>query len=274
MIEKILKAVQSNLEHWNTPENLALCLSCIDLTTLNTTDTAEKISSFTGKVNRFGGQFPKYPHPAAICVYSKWGALVKQQLKVDGVKVAVVAGGFPHSQTFLEIKVAECRMAVEQGADEVDVVLPLNLFLSGDVKGAAEEISAMKRAVGEKHLKVILETGALQDVEQVKEASMLAMEAGADFIKTSTGKMEQGATPVAAIAMCQCIAEYYKKSGRKVGFKPAGGISNVKDALCYLAIVETVLGREWRTPQLFRIGASRLANDLLGALEQKTVGYY
>lgn len=274
MIEKILKAVHNNLEHWNTPDNLALCLGCMDLTTLNTTDTVERIVSFTEKVNRFGEQFPQYPRPAAICVYPKWGALVRKQLKADDVKVAVVAGGFPHAQTFLDIKVAECVKTVEQGADEVDVVLPLNLFLGGDKAGAAAEIAAMKEAVGEKHLKVILETGAMQDVAQVMEASMLAMEAGADFIKTSTGKIEQGATPVAAIAMCRCIADYYRKSGRKVGFKPAGGISNVKDALCYLAIVETILGKEWCNSSLFRIGASRLANNLLGALEQKTVGYY
>lgn len=274
MIEKILNAVHDNLEHWNTPDNLALCLGCMDLTTLNTTDTAERIVSFTGKVNRFGEQFPQYPHPAAICVYPKWGALVKEQLKAEGVKVAVVAGGFPHSQTFLDVKVAECAKAVGQGADEVDVVLPLNLFLAGDLKGAAEEIAAMKNAVGDKCLKVILETGAMQDVAEVTEASMLAMEAGADFIKTSTGKVEQGATPVAAIAMCRSISEYYKKSGRRVGFKPAGGISNVKDALCYLAVVETILGKEWCNPSLFRIGASRLANNLLGVLEQKTIGYY
>lgn len=274
MIEKILKAVHSNLEHWNTPGNLALCLGCIDLTTLNATDTAERIISFTGKVNRFAEQFPQYPHPAAICVYPKWGALVKEQLKVDSVKVAVVAGGFPHSQTFLDVKVAECEKAVEQGADEVDVVLPLNLFFGGDLAGAAAEVVAMKGAVGDRHLKVILETGAMQDVVQVKEASMLAMEAGADFIKTSTGKIEQGATPVAAIAMCESIAEYYKKSGKRVGFKSAGGISNVKDALCYLAIVETILGKEWCNPSLFRIGASRFANNLLGSLEQKTIGYY
>jgi deoxyribose-phosphate aldolase len=165
-------------------------------------------------------------------------------------------------------------MAVGAGADEVDVVLPLNLFMSGDSEGTAREIAAMKEAVGERHLKVILETGALASSEKIHEASMLAMEAGADFIKTSTGKQEPGATPAAAIVMCNSIKEYYKKSGRKVGFKPAGGISTVKDALCYLAIVDTILGKEWLTPELFRIGASRLANNLLSALEQKTVGYY
>lgn len=274
MIERILKAVHDNLENWNTPHNLALCLGCIDLTTLNTTDTAERINGFVKKVNGFKEAFPEYPLPAAICVYPKWGGRVKAGLKEAGVKVAVVAGGFPNSQTFLDVKLLECRMALEQGADEVDVVLPLNLFLGGDVEGAAEEIRAMKAVLGDKHLKVILETGALADTEKIYEASMLAMEAGADFIKTSTGKQEPGATPVAAIVMCTCIKEYYQKSGRKVGFKPAGGISNVKDALSYLAIVDTILGKEWLNPSLFRIGASRLANNLLCELEQKTIGYY
>ena len=274
MIERILKGVHDNLEHWNTPDNLALCLGCIDLTTLNTTDTMERIASFVGKVNGFKEAYPQYPLPAAICVYSKWGGEVKHLLKEPGVKVAVVAGGFPHSQTFLDVKLLECRMAVEQGADEVDVVFPLNLFLSGDLEGAAEEIRAIKGAIGDAHLKVILETGALADTEKVAQAAMLAMEAGADFIKTSTGKQEPGATPVAAIVMCNAIKEYWLKSGRKVGFKPAGGISSVKDALSYLAIVDTILGKEWLNPLLFRIGASRLANNLLCALEQKTIGYY
>ena len=274
MIERILKGVHDNLEHWNTPDNLALCLGCIDLTTLNTTDTRERIASFVGKVNGFKESYPQYPLPAAICVYSKWGGKVKGLLKEPEVKVAVVSGGFPHSQTFLDVKLLECRMAVEQGADEVDVVFPLNLFLSGDIEGAAEEIRAIKGATGDAHLKVILETGALADTEKVAQAAMLAMGAGADFIKTSTGKQEPGATPVAAIVMCNAIKEYWLKSGRKVGFKPAGGISSVKDALCYLAIVDTILGKEWLNPQLFRIGASRLANNLLCALEQKTIGYY
>lgn len=273
MLDKILKAVHDNLENWNTPQNLALCLSCIDLTTLNTTDTQARVEGFAAKVNGFKEKYPQYPLPAAICVYSKWGEAVNKALKED-VKVAVVAGGFPHSQTFLEVKLMECTMAVEAGADEVDIVLPLNLFMAGDFQGAAEEIAAMKKAIGEKHLKVILETGAIASSEKIHEASMLAMEAGADFIKTSTGKQEPGATPAAAIVMCNSIKEYYKKTGRKVGFKPAGGISAVKDALCYLAIVDTILGKEWLTPELFRIGASRLANNLLSALEQKTVGYY
>lgn len=274
MIERILKCVHDNLEHWNTPDNLALCLGCIDLTTLNTTDSQDRILSFVEKVNGFKGAYPQYPLPAAICVYPKWGGYVKRNLKAEGVKVAVVAGGFPNSQTFLDVKLLECTMAVEQGADEVDIVMPLNLFLQGDTNGVAEEIKAIKGAIGDAHLKVILETGALADTQKVAQAAMLAMDAGADFIKTSTGKQEPGATPVAAIVMCNAIKEYWEKTGRRVGFKPAGGISTVKDALCYLAIVDTILGKEWLNPQLFRIGASRLANNLLCSLEQQTIGYY
>ena len=193
---------------------------------------------------------------------------------MEGVKVAVVAGGFPNSQTFLEVKLQECRMAVEQGADEVDIVLSLGKFLAGDLEVAANEIREIMKWIGDSDLKVILESGALGGAENIAKASHLAMEAGADFIKTSTGKQEPAATPMAAIVMCNAIKEHYAKTGRKVGFKPAGGISTAKDAISYLAIVETILGKEWCTPQLFRIGASRLANNLLGALEQKTVGYY
>jgi deoxyribose-phosphate aldolase len=246
----------------------------MDLTTLNTTDTHKRIVSFAQKVNRFNESFPDYPRPAAICVYPNWGRTVKENLVVEGVKVAVVAGGFPNSQTFLEVKLQECRMAVEQGADEVDIVLSLGKFLAGDLEGAANEIREIKKAIGDRHLKVILETGALGGAENIAKASHLAMEAGADFIKTSTGKQEPAATPMAAIVMCNAIREHYAKTGRKVGFKPAGGISTAKDAISYLAIVETILGKEWLNPQLFRIGASRLANSLLGELEKKTIGYY
>lgn len=273
-MEKFLSRIQQNLDHWFTPDNLKTCLGCMDLTTLNTTDTEERVASFARKVNGFREKFPQYPCPAAICVYSNWGKTVKENLVDDGVKVAVVAGGFPNSQTFLDVKVLECRMAVEQGADEVDIVLPLNAFMAGDMERAAMEVSTIKEAIGDRLLKVILETGALGGPENIARASHLAMEAGADFIKTSTGKQEPAATPVAAAVMCNAIKEYYEKTGRKVGFKPAGGISTAKDAVVYLAIVESILGREWLVPELFRIGASRLANSLLSELEQSKTVYY
>lgn len=273
-IDKVLKLLQTNLDNWMTPSNMIACLGCIDLTTLNSVDTPERVIGFTQKVNNFKSLYPAYPTPAAICVYPNFGALVKEKLTAEGVKVAVVAGGFPNSQTFLDVKLLECRMAVGQGADEVDVVLPLNLFMGGNSAAAADEISQIKGVLGERHLKVILETGALQDAGMIAEASFLAMEAGADFIKTSTGKMEPSATPMAAIVMCHSIGEFFKKTGRKVGFKPAGGIVTAKDAICYYAIVDTILGKEWLNPELFRIGASRLANNLLSEIEQKTIGYY
>lgn len=273
-IDRVLKLLQTNLDNWMTQSNLKTCLGCIDLTTLNSTDTKERVLNFTKKVNNFKSLYPDYPTPAAICVYPNFGGVVKGSLKAEGVKVAVVAGGFPTSQTFLDVKLLECKMAVESGADEVDIVLPLNLFLANDIDGVKGEIAKIKEVIGEKHLKVILETGALGDAEKIAEASMCAMEAGADFIKTSTGKQEPAATPMAAIVMCHCIKEYYAKTGRRVGFKPAGGISTAKDAICYYAIVDTILGKEWLNPRYFRIGASRLANNILSELEQKTIGYY
>ena len=260
--------------NYNTPDNLKLCLGCIDLTTLNSTDTVERVVSFANKVNGFKEVFPAYPTPAAICVYPNMGEAVKGALKAEGVNVAVVAGGFPTSQTFLDVKLLECRVAVERGADEVDIVIALNAFLANDMERAAQEIRAVKEAIGEKHLKVILETGALPSEQAIAQASFMATEAGADFIKTSTGKMEPAATPMAARVMCSCIKEFYERTGKKVGFKPAGGISTVGDALEYLAIVDGILGREWLNPQLFRIGASRLANNILSELEKKTIGYF
>ena len=264
------------------PDKLRLCLSCMDLTTLNTTDTAGKIIAFTEKVNSFGEHFPNYAPPAAICVYPKWGRTVKETLKVPGVKVAVVAGGFPNSQTFLDVKLLECRMAVEQGADEVDIVLALNSFLDGDYETAFNEIREVRRVIDEVagrqgrevHLKVILETGLLRTPENIANASFLAMEAGADFIKTSTGKVDVNATPVAAYVMCECIAKFHAVTGKKVGFKPAGGISTAGDALCYYSIVASVLGKDWLNKNMFRFGVSRVANSILSAVEQKTVGYF
>lgn len=273
-IDKKLSAIQSNLENWATKDNLASCIGYMDLTSLHSTDTAEKIAGLTQKVNNFKSNFPNYPAPASICVYPNLGKTVKDNLTVPGVHVTVVGGVFPTSQSFLDVKALECKTAVEQGADEVDIVLALNAFLANDFEKASHEIREIKKAVGNACLKVILETGALATPEKIAAASFLAMEAGADFIKTSTGKLEPAATPMAAIVMCECINAYNRKTGKKIGFKPAGGMTSPKDALCYLAIVDTILGKEWLTPRYFRIGASRLANNLLSELEQKTVSYY
>lgn len=273
-IDKKLSVIHANLDNWNTRENLATCLGIMDLTTLNTTDTPAKVSSLAQKVNNFKSQFPEYPTPASICIYPNLGKYVRESLTAPDVNITVVAAVFPNAQSFMEVKTLECKMAVEQGADEVDIVLALNSFLAEDYQKAADEIKAIKAVIGNKHLKVILETGALATPEKIAAASFLAMEAGADFIKTSTGKQEPAATPMAAIVMCECIKAFYNKTGKKIGFKPAGGMVAAKDALCYWAIVDTILGKEWLNKDLFRLGASRLANNILSELEQKTVSYY
>ena len=241
---------------------LETAFSCIDLTTLNSTDTNSSVKAFTEKVNQFKGKYPGMKSVAAICVYPNMAQTVKQTLNVAGVKITAVAGGFPSSMTFTKIKIEEASMAVTAGADEIDIVIPLWAFLEGDLATCTSEIASIKQAIGEAHLKVILETGVLS-VDQIWQASLIAMEAGADFIKTSTGKLPQAASPEAALVMCLAIRQYYEETGKKVGFKPAGGIATTEDALLYVTIVREILGDEWLSPALFRIGASRLANHLL-----------
>jgi deoxyribose-phosphate aldolase len=273
-IETELQKIKENLQKWNRPEILAACIGHMDLTSLNSTDTKSKIEKMVEKVNNFPINYPKYPSVAAICVYPNFAEVVKKKLNSQDVKIAVVAGVFPSSQSFPEVKIEECRIAVEKGANEVDIVLSLSHFLEGEFELAAKEISSIKKAIAPAHLKVILETGALSTPEAIEKASVLAMEAGADFIKTSTGKMEPAATPQAAIVMCRAIKEYYRKTGKKVGFKPAGGIATPHDAILFYAIVDTILGEEWLNPELFRLGASRLANNLLTELENRPINYF
>ena len=241
---------------------LETALSCIDLTTLNSTDTYSSVKAFTQKVNQFAAKYPALKNVAAICVYPNMAKTVKETLNVSGVKIAAVAGGFPSSMTFTAIKIEEVRLAVAAGADEIDIVLPLWAFLDGDFETCKHEISTIKNNIGKAHLKVILESGVLSP-DQIWQASLLAIEAGADFIKTSTGKLPQAASPEAAIIMCLAIKQYYEETDRKIGFKPAGGIVTCEESLVYLTIVQEILGNEWLTPELFRIGASRLANNLL-----------
>ena len=274
IIENRIKAIHDNLSHWMTPEVLKACLGMTDLTSLKPTDTNSSITRLVNKVNEFQKRFPDYPLPASICVYPNFARTVKETLTVPGVHTTVVAGCFPASQSFLEVKVMESRMAVADGADEVDIVLALNSFLDHNLTRCEDEIRAVRKVTEGAVLKVILETGALADEAAIREASFLAMESGADFIKTSTGKMEPSATPFAAIVMCNCIKEYYGKTGRKIGFKPAGGISTAKDAAVYYAIAETVLGQEWLTPALLRFGASRVANSIMSEVEKSSVTYF
>jgi deoxyribose-phosphate aldolase len=255
--------IENHLAENITPEVKKFLFHCIDLTTLKCTDSDESVMKFTKKVNEFEDKYPDLDNVAAICVYPNFAEVVNNTLEADHVNIACVSGGFPSSQTFMEVKVAETAMALHTGADEIDIVIPVGKFLAGDYEGMCDEIEELKATCGEHHLKVILETGALETANNIKKASILSMYSGADFIKTSTGKEKVSATPEAAYVMCQAIKEYYQVSGRKVGFKPAGGINTVKDALVYYTIVKEVLGKEWLTNELFRLGTSRLANLLL-----------
>ncbi len=253
--------------------NLKKVFNCIDLTSLNTYDDAENIKLMTEKVSKFKSFF-NYDNVAAICVYPNYASVVKNNLSDDKVSIAVVGGGFPSSQTFLSVKLAECELAVSKGADEVDIVLSVGNFLNGKYQDVFNEIYLIKKTIGNAHLKVILETGILRNIENIYTASFIAMEAGADFIKTSTGKLEPAATPEAVFVMTKAIKDYYEKTGRKIGIKPAGGISTPEDAILYYNIVEYNLGEEWLNNKLFRIGASRLANNILSELEGEEIKYF
>ena len=247
----------------------------IELTTLKNTDNDESVMAFTEKVNRFDNDYPELPHVATICVYPCFAAAVKNTLDVDGVNIACVSGSFPSSQALIEVKVAATALAVKDGADEIDIVMPVGKFLCGDYEGVCDDISELKETCGDDvAMKVILETGCLRDTADIKKASILSMYAGADYIKTSTGKEKVSATPVAAYVMCQAIKEYYDQTGRQVGFKPAGGINTVDDALAYYTIVKEVLGEKWLTNKWLRLGTSRLANLLLSEIEGKEVKYF
>ena len=263
---KVKEILNAKVSENNTPEVKRFLFSCIDLTTLKCTDSEESVLAFTEKVNEFDERYPDIENVAAICVYPNFAKIVSQSLEVEKVGIACVSGGFPSSQTFQEIKVAETALALHDGATEIDIVLSVGKFLSGDYESVCDEIQELKSVCGEKHLKVILETGALKTSENIKKASILSIYSGADFIKTSTGKENPAATPEAAYVMCNTIKEYYAKTGTKIGFKPAGGINSVNDALVYYTIVKEVLGEEWLTNELFRLGTSRLANLLLSEI--------
>ena len=260
---KVSHLIGKHVAENDTPEVKKFLFNCIDLTTLKCTDSEMSVMKFTEKVNDFDDKFPDLKNVAAICVYPNMAEIVNDTLEADRVKIACVSGGFPSSQTFMEVKVAETAMALHAGADEIDIVIPVGKFLSGDYEGMCDEIQELKEVCDDKHLKVILETGALGSAANIKKAAILAMYSGADFIKTSTGKEQPAATPEAAYVMCQAIKEYYLETERKVGFKPAGGLNTVQDALTYYTIVKEVLGKEWLTNELFRLGTSRLANKLL-----------
>ena len=271
---KVDQLIEKHLSENNTVDVKKEILHCIDLTTLKCTDTEESVMKFTEKVNEFVDKFPDLDNVAAICVYPNMAEIVSDSLEADNVKIACVSGGFPSSQTFMEVKVAETAMAIHAGAEEIDIVMPIGKFLCDDYEVMCDEIGELKDICGDKTLKVILETGALRTASNIKKAAILAMYSGADFIKTSTGKEAISATPEAALVMCEAIKEYHRETGRKVGFKAAGGIDTVKKALAYYTIVKEVLGEEWLNNGLFRIGTSRLTNLLLSDIIGEEVKFF
>ena len=261
--DAVRKIIAEKVHENDNLEVKKFLMGSVELTTLKTTDSEDSVLAFTERVNQFDEQYPELPHVATICVYPCFAKTVSETLEVDGVEIACVSGSFPSSQALIEVKVAETALAIKDGATEIDIVMPVGKFLSGNYEEMADEISELKNVCGEKKMKVILETGCLKTAANIKKASILSMYAGADYIKTSTGKLEPAATPEAAYVMCQAIKEYYDKTGIQIGFKPAGGLNTVMDAITMYTIVKEVLGEKWLTNQWFRMGTSRLANLLL-----------
>lgn len=274
VVKAEVKKIVDEAGKYASKETYEFLLHSIDLTTLATEDSVRSVQAFTERVNSFDSDYPQYKNVAAICVYSNFAEVVRNTLDVPGVDIAVVAGCFPSAQTFLEVKVADVAMAVLGGADEVDIVFPVGMYKDGDYEGVSDEIIEMKRAARDSTLKVILETGLLKTAEDIKRASILSLYSEADFLKTSTGKIYPGASLEAAYVMCQCIKEYYQATGRKVGFKCSGGVRTTEEALKYFAVVKEVLGDEWLCHDLFRIGASSLANSVLSSLEGTEIKYF
>jgi deoxyribose-phosphate aldolase len=273
-INKGLKNVSSSSTAAHDKHLLMSILNMIDLTSLNTTDNRSKIIHFTGRVNSFSGRYSNIPNVAAICVFPNFVPVVKEKLTAKNIRIVAVAGAFPSSQTFRSVKVTECKLSVESGADEIDIVIPVGAFLGNDFAAVADEIREIKNAIGDRLLKVIVESGLLGSYENIFKASMIAMDAGADFIKTSTGKTPVSATPQAAFVMCRAISDFYSETGIKVGFKASGGIASVSDAVSYYNIVKHCLGQEWLKNTLFRIGSSKLANNILSEISGSTVDHF
>ena len=272
--EAVKEIIATKVPQNDTLEVKKFLMGSVELTTLKTTDSDESVMAFTEKVNQFDEAYPTLPHVATICVYPRFAKIVSETLEIDGVEVACVSGSFPSSQALIEVKTVETALAVKDGATEIDMVLSVGAFLSGDYDTVCDEIQQMKEACGDKKMKVILETGCLKTASNIKTASLLAMYSGADYIKTSTGKEMPAATPEAAYVMCQAIKEYYEQTGVQIGFKPAGGLNSVMDALIYYTIVKEVLGEKWLTNQWFRMGTSRLANLLLSEVIGKETKFF
>lgn len=272
--EAVKKIIAERVLENDTPEVKKFLMGSVELTTLKTTDSDVSVMAFTERVNQFENAYPDLPHVATICVYPCFAEVVKDTLEVEGVEIACVSGSFPSSQALLEVKVAETALAIKDGATEIDIVMSVGKFLSGDYETVCDEISELKQVCGDKKMKVILETGCLKTAENIKKASLLAMYAGADYIKTSTGKESPAATPEVAYVMCQAIKEYYEETGIQIGFKPAGGLNTVMDAIIYYTIVKEVLGEKWLTNQWLRLGTSRLANLLLSEVTGEETKFF
>ena len=256
-----------------TKEKLKTIFSCIDLTSLNTTDTSNSIKEMIDKINTFSQKFPDIQNVAAFCSYPTFITKIKKIIIPQNVLIATVTG-FPNAHTYLEVKIAETALAANDGADEIDTVISVDKVLEKKYDEIGEELEEIKYACRDSKLKVILETGAIKDYQKIYESSLIAMYAGADFIKTSTGKIDINATPEAAYIMCQSILDFYEKTNKKVGFKVAGGIRTNKDAMLYYTIVEKILGKEWLNKNHFRIGASKLANELLSEINENKIEYF
>ena len=272
--EAVKKIIAEKVPQNDTPEVKRFMFGSIELTTLTTQDSAESVLQLVEKVNKFANEYPQMPHVATVVTYPRFTRLVSESLEVEGVIPTCVSGAFPSSQALIEVKTVETALALKDGATEIDMVQSVGAFLSGDYETVCDEIQQMKETCGEHKLKVILETGCLKTAANIKTASILAMYAGADYIKTSTGKLEPAATPEAAYVMCQAIKEYYDETGIQIGFKPAGGLNSVMDALIYYTIVKEVLGEKWLTNQWFRMGTSRLANMLLSEVTGEEVKFF
>lgn len=272
--EAVQKIIAEKVHENDTPEVKKFLMGSVELTTLKTTDSETSVMAFTEKVNKFEEAYPNLPHVATICVYPRFAKVVSETLEVEGVEVACVSGSFPSSQSLIEVKTIETQLAIKDGATEIDIVLPVGSMLEGDYETVVDEIQQQKEACGERDMKVILETGCLKTAKNIKIASILSMYAGADYIKTSTGKLEPAATPEAAYVMCQAIKEYYQETGIMIGFKPAGGLNSVMDALIMYTIVKEVLGEKWLTNKWFRMGTSRLANLLLSEVVGEEVKFF
>ncbi|MGM9675628.1 MAG: deoxyribose-phosphate aldolase [Bacteroidaceae bacterium] len=271
---QVARIIAEKVPQNNTEAVKRFLLGSVELTSLKATDNDESILRLTEKVNAFDNDYPNLPHVATICVYPCFASIVSESLEVDGVEVACVSGNFPSSQALLDVKCVETALAINDGATEIDMVMSVGRFLAGDYESVCDEIQQIKESCRDHKLKVILETGLLGKASLIKKASILAMYAGADYIKTSTGKEKPAATPEAAYVMCQAIKEYYDHTGIRIGFKPAGGMNTIEDALVYYTIVKEVLGEEWLTNQWFRLGTSRLCNLLINDLLKAEINYF